>query len=206
MTAMKRYIVHDVLEAYIEDMETQESYFLGWTTEGNVTRTINQEPIRAGIYNKVVGVIQTDEGMEFSVTTGVHYQEVMEMQMNSKFEAVTDLTVMDISESADGAFTATEKTVSGEVMDLKAKNLPKNYKVQLRSIAYDPDSGEEVADIYWIFDKAKPNGSLEEAFTAGQNKVQTIDFTALVAGDSYGKYAIVPKAQETEPEDPTTES
>ena len=82
--------------------------------------------------------------MEFSVTTGVHYQEVMEMQMNSKFEAVTDLTVMDISESADGAFTATEKTVSGEVMDLNAKNLPKNYKVQLRSIAYDPDSGEEV--------------------------------------------------------------
>lgn len=203
MNTMKKYIVHDVLEAFIIDKETDESYFFGWTTEGNVSRTINQEPIRAGIYNKVVGVIQTDEGMEFSVTTGVHYQEAMELQMNSKFESVTDLTVMEVSQGVDGSFTATEKTVSGEVMDLKAKNLPKNYKVQLRSIAYDPDSNEEVADIYWIFEKARPNGSLEESFVAGSNKIQTIDFTAMVAGDSYGQYAIVPKIQDNGGKDGT---
>ena len=194
---MKRYIIHDTMEAYIKDLETEKAYFFGWTTEGNVARAISQEPIKAGIYNKTVAILQADDGMTFSVTTGVHYEEVMELQMNSDFKSVTDLTIQEIVESADGTFTATEKTVSGQVMDLKAKNFPKVYQVQLRSIAYDPDSGEEVADIYWIFDKAMPDGNLEEAFTAGANKTQTINFTALVpvGSDSYGKYVVVPRNQ-----------
>ena len=199
MSTGKRYIIHDTLEAYIQDLDSGDAYFLGWTTEGNVTRSINQETIRAGIGNKAVGMIQSDEGFTFSVTTGVHYQEIMELQLNNTFESVNDLVIQEIVESADGTFTATEKTVSGEVIDLDSTKFPKNYKVQLRSVAYDPDSGKVVADIYWIFDKATPDGNLEESFSSANNKTQTINWTALVptGSDSYGKFAIVPRDQES---------
>lgn len=194
---MKRYIVHDTLEAYIEDLKTNKAYFFGWTTESRITRSIAQEPIKAGIYNRTVAMLQADDGITFSVNTGVHYEDVMELQFSDDFKDVTDLTVQEIVENPDGTFTTQEKTVSGQVMDLKPKNLPKAYRVQLRGIAYDPDTGDEVADVYWIFDKAMPDGNLEEIFAAGANKTQTVNFTAMVpiGGDSYGKYAIIPKNQ-----------
>lgn len=188
----KRYIVHDTLEAYLVGGE--KAYFFGWTTDGNVTRSITQEEIKGGIYNKTIAVLQTNDGMNFSVTTAIHHEEIMEIQMGSEFED-KETTIQKVTQERDGTFTATEETVTGTVMDLKADKLPRNYKVQLRTIAYDPDTNEEVADIYWIFDKATPDGNLNEVFSAGTNKTQEISFIAQtpIGSDSYGQYVIVPR-------------
>lgn len=200
---MKRYIIHDTLEAFLTDLSTGKTYFFGWTTEGNIERTVAQEPIKAGIYNKVVGILQSDDGMEFSVTTGVHYEEVMEIQMGSNFVPLSEMTIQAVTEDETGTFTAKEEAVTGQVMDLNAENLPKNYKVQLRTIAYDPDTNNEVADVYWIFDKATPDGNLSEVFSAGENKVQEVNFLGQVpiGSNSYGKYVVVPREEAVEGEE-----
>lgn len=190
---MKRYIIHDTLEAFLTDLDTDKTYFFGWTTEGNIERTVEQEPIKAGIHNKVVGILQSDDGMSFSVTTGVHYEEVMEIQMGSEFKPLESLTIQRVVEQEDGTFISEDEEVTGQVMDLNSNNLPKNYKVQLRTIAYDPETNKEVADVYWIFDKATPDGNLSEVFSAGENKVQEINFMGQVpvGANSYGKYVVV---------------
>lgn len=194
----KRYIVHDTMEAFLRDLDTDEVFFFGWTTDANVTRSISQEEIKAGIYNKTVAVLQTDDGMEFSITTGVHYEDVMQIQLGSDFKPLTEVTVQEIEEEKDGTFKATEKKVTGDVMDLAAKALPKSYEVQLRSIAYDPDTNAEVADIYWLFHNAQPDGNLNESFSAGSNKTQEITFQAKTpqGEDTYGKYVVVPREDE----------
>lgn len=191
----KRYIIHDTLEAFIEDLDSGDSYFIGYTTEGNITRTISQEEIKAGIHNKTIAIIQSDDGMEFSVTTGIHYEDIMELQLGSSFERDAEVEIMEIEEDRDGSFTATPKTVTGDIIDLSAENMPKAYKTQLRSIAYDPETMKVVADIYWIFENAQPDGNLNETFGAATNKTQEITFKAKtpIGSDSYGICAFVPR-------------
>lgn len=194
MSTNKRYIIHDTLEAFLEDLDTGKTYFFGLTTSANINKSVAQEPIRAGLHNKIVGMIQSDEGLTFGVTVGVHYDDIYEIQMGNTFAEGT-ATIQKVTESADGTFTATEEEVTGDILDLDADKLPKNYKVQLHGIAYDPETNVVVADIYWIFDKALPDGNLEETFEAGTNKTSEVNFTAQVprGSSSYGKYVVVPR-------------
>jgi hypothetical protein len=89
-----------------------------------------------------------------------------------------------------------EDEVSAEYLDLDATKFPKNYNVQLHGIGYDPDTNEVVCDIYWIFDKAMPNG----AFTFNGDKsnptTEEVRFTAQtpIGSNSYGKYVVVPRS------------
>ena len=194
----RRYLIHDTLEAYLVG-DDDKAYFFGWTTDGSITRTITQEEIKGGIYNKTIAVMQTNDGMEFGVTMAIHHEELMEIQMGSDFKE-GKVTVQEITQERDGSFTAEEKEVDAIVMDLNADTLPSNYKVQLRTIAYDPETHKEVADIYWVFDKATPDGNLNEVFNAGTNKTQEINFIAQtpLGSDSYGQYVIVPRKEEEE--------
>ena len=191
---MKTYIVKDTMEAFLESTNG-ETYFLGLLTEASVTRNISQESIKAGINSKVIGVVQNDDGMEVSVTTGIYYKNFMEIPTGSKFANSAALAVQDVTVDAEGLVTATEKTVTGDFLELTAGAFAKNCKLQLKTIAYDPDTNEVVADIYWIFPKATPSSNFEQAFGMGVNNVQTIGFTPQVdkATDSYGQYIIAPR-------------
>lgn len=195
MTIPKRYIIHDTLEAFLQDLDSNKNYFFGLTTTANVNKSVTQEPIRAGLHNKIVGMIQSDDGITFGVTVGMHYDDVYEIQLGNTF-AEGMATIQKVTESADGTFTVTEEEVNGNILDLDADKLPKNYKVQLHGIAYDPETNVIVADIYWIFNKALPNGNLEETFEAGTNKTTEITFTAQVptGSSSYGQYVVVPRS------------
>jgi len=208
---MNKYIVHDVLEAYVKDEENSKEYFFGITTGSNVTKNVTQELLRGGIGNKTYGVLRSDDGMEFSITTGLHYKDIYEIQTGNVFEdasTATDLTIYEIEEASDGTITATEKTITaGEVLDFDVEKLPKNMHVQLHTIAFDKDTNEVVADLYYIFPKASPDGNLSEEFGAATNQTQEIRFTPLIptGSTSYGKYIIIPREQtdpeETDPEE-----
>ena len=166
------------------------------TTNGNINKTVSQELIRAGIGNKVVAVLSTDNEMTFSITTGLHYHEIYEIQSGEKFAESAEIEVQDVSIDASGVVTTTPKTVTGDVLEFKADSFPKNHSVQLRTIVYDPDTNEVVADMYFIFDRALPDGALAEAFEAG-NKTSEINFTAMVDSEgNYAKCVIVPRVPE----------
>ena len=191
---MKKYVIHDTLEAYIKDGDNER--FFGLTTAGNISKSVSQEELKAGIHNKTFYVLSVDEGMKFSVTLGLHYQDVYEIQTGQKFEAKTDIKIHKIVEASDGTITATEETAqAGEILDFKAGSFPKMAHVQLKTIAYDVETAEIAADIYYIFPKSQADGNLNEEFGAGANKTTEINFTALVApgSESYGQMIIIPR-------------
>lgn len=191
---MKSYLIHDTLEAFLKTDD--DLYFFGMTTNGNINKAVNQEKIRAGIGNKIAAILSTDNEMDFSITTGLHYHEVYEIQSGQKFESSEDITINDVKVGEDDTITATEKTVAGDVLDFKADSFPKNHHVQLRTIVYDPDTNEIVADMYFIFEKALPSGALSEAFSS-TNKTSEIAFSTMVDADgNYGKCIIVPRVEE----------
>ena len=191
---MKQYIVKDTCEVFI-DSDNGNTYFYGLTTESSIVRNMTQELIKAGIGSKVVGIISESDGYDISVTTGLFYEDTIEIQIGEEFTSVEDLKVQDIVESELGVITATPKTVTGNAIELEASAVPKNAKLQLRTVAYDPQENQIVADIYWIFDKVAPSGEFTHAFGMGTNNVQELGFKALVpqGKTSYGRYCIVPR-------------
>lgn len=191
---MKQYLVKDTLEAYIESTNGK-SYFYGLTTESSITRNMTQELIKAGIGSKVVGTLNESDGYTIAVTTGLFYEDTFEILIGEEFKSVTDVEIQKVVEAEDGTITATPETVSGNAIELESTAIPKNAKLQLRTIAYDPETQEIVAEIFWIFDKVSPAGEFTQTFGMGQNNVQEVTFNALVPNGktSYGRYIIVPK-------------
>lgn len=193
---MKKYVIQDTLESYLK--EGDQEYFFGLTTAGNITKSISQEELKAGIGNKTFFILSVDDGMKVSVTTGLSYAEIYEIQTGQKFEPKTDLTWNKVVEAADGTLTVTSvTTAAGDVLDFKAGEFPKVVNAEFRTIAYDIEDGSVVADIIYVFPKLMPDGNLNEEFGAGANKTQEINFTALVdmATGSYGKMMIIPRTQ-----------
>lgn len=83
-----------------------------------------------------------------------------------------------------------------KVLDLNAESFPVNQEVVLHTIAYDPETNEVVADVYYEFPKALPDGNYKEAAKAGTNNEIAVAFTAQLpmGSKSYGKYIVVDRA------------
>lgn len=189
---MKHYIIKDTLEAFITVGD--KDYFYGLTTEGSITRNMSQEDIKAGLGGKIVGVLSEDDGFDISVTTGLYYADTIELQMGEEMADVESVEIMKITEDEDGVVTSEAINVAGEVMELKAGASPKNAKLQLRTLAYDSETNEVVAEVFYIFDRVTPSGEFTHDFGMGTNNVQEVSLKALVpkGSDSYGRYVIVP--------------
>jgi hypothetical protein len=86
-----------------------------------------------------------------------------------------------------------EAQTGANILDLNAEEFPKPHKVQLHTIAYDPDTEEIVADLYWVFSKARPDGNIAAGYTSGQNQQDIIKFACEtpIGSSSYGKYVVV---------------
>ncbi len=187
---MKHLLIHDTLEAFLKT--DTDNYFFGLTTNANINKNVSQEMIRAGIGNKVVAIVSTDNEMNFDITTGLHYNKVYEIQTGEKFASSTDIKIQNVSVDEQGNVTATQQTVSGDIIDFKADSYPKMHHVQLKGLIYDPDTNEEYGNIYYIFKKGLPDGALAEVFSAA-NKTTDVAFTATVDDDgNYCQVAVVP--------------
>lgn len=89
-----------------------------------------------------------------------------------------------------------EDETNAQVLDLNSTAFPKNYSVQLHGIGYDPDKNTIVCDIYWLFDKAMPDGAFNfQGEKGGSPSSDEIKFTAQTptGSNSYGKYVVVPR-------------
>lgn len=84
-------------------------------------------------------------------------------------------------------------TVTAQVLTLDSKVFPKTYYVELHTIAYNVDTNQVTADIFWTFNKALPKGDLKAQYDAGKSNGDDVEFTALLPSGSteYGTYVIV---------------
>lgn len=191
------YLVRDVMEVYLEDNDGDQ-YFFGLTTNTSVAKQASKTLIKAGIGAKVVATMSVEDGWEVSVETGLYAKQLLEIQTGGKFK-VEDLTVVNAGVDEDGVTTAEEMPVKGEVIDLAYGQFPQTMKMQLHTIAYDRKTNKVVADIYYIFDSMQPDANFSQSFNMDVNNVQTVVFNAIAVDGStaYGKYAIVPRDQDS---------
>lgn len=105
-----------------------------------------------------------------------------------------DTSVVTITTGVAGSYyniMYQETTANVDQVDLDVDSFPSDLHVQLHTIAYDENADEIIADIYWDFPKAVPDGSIDESFS-GDAKVSTIGFKAIDDGTgSYGTYMII---------------
>lgn len=197
------YLVRDVLEAYIEDKDGNK-YFFGLTTNSAITRAAQKTLIKGGIGAPVLATLSVDDGFEISVDSALYTNELLELRLGGKFKP-ENVSIVEAGVDESGTTVATEKTVKGNVIDLKFGMFPQAVKLQLHTIAYDRE-GNVVADIYWTFEKAIPDANFEQSFTMDENNTQTVVFSGMKAdgSDSYGRYVVVPRDQDsiTVPDDP----
>lgn len=87
-----------------------------------------------------------------------------------------------------------ETTADVNVLDFNADKFPSVVHVQLHGIAYDPDTNQIVADIYYDFKKAQPDGSVDRTYSAGSNTNDVINFSTIEdENGNYGEYYVVPR-------------
>lgn len=194
---MNNYLLRDVAEVYLKSIDGDE-YFLGLTTNTSVAKQATKTLIKAGIGAKVVATMSVEEGYEITVETGLYSNELLQIQLGDTF-TIKEFSVVDAGVDETGKTVAEPKTVKGQVIELAYGQFPTNMEMQLRTVAYDRKTNDIVADVYWIFDKVQPDTNFSQAFNMDVNNIQTVVFNAIAEDGStaYGKYAVVPRDQDS---------
>lgn len=191
------YLLRDVLEVYVKDLEGNE-YFFGLTTNSNVSRSATKTLIKGGIGAPVVATLSVDDGFEITVDSALYTSELLELRLGGTFDP-RNISIIDASIDENGLTVATPKEVKGNVIDLEFGMFPKAVELQLHTVAYDRNTNEIAADVYWSFYKAIPDANFEQSFNMDENNTQSVVFTAMKADgvDMYGQYIIVPRDQDS---------
>ena len=87
-----------------------------------------------------------------------------------------------------------QEAVTGNVLDMSIEEIPKVHGITLKTIAYDPDTNEIIADLVWKFDNVVGDGSLSLALQGATKSLTEISATVLPEAGSFGKYIVVPRA------------
>lgn len=163
--------------------------------------------------------IQSGAEMTNGVSIPVHKQEQVELtggkltlsdltasgkaiviSPNGKQETLdVVLGVMTITDGKEGdtyKVVYSSTVANANVLSIDSKKFPKNFEVELHTIAYDTVENVVVADIYWMFNRALPDGNINASYEAGKNSGDEINLTVLTPlnGTEMGKYVIVPRA------------
>jgi hypothetical protein len=88
-------------------------------------------------------------------------------------------------------------SVTGNVLDLRADKFPKNYKLWGYTISVDPDTNEQISDVYIYFEKVQPDGNFTKTWAENENSAMPVKFLIMskVGSNTYGKYISVPVAE-----------
>lgn len=85
-----------------------------------------------------------------------------------------------------------ESETTADVLDLGADKFPKAVDLYLHGVQYETETDTIVADQYWHFPVASPDGNLSLAQALATNTTTAIEFRALDDGaGSYGSYITV---------------
>jgi hypothetical protein len=234
---MRDIIIQDVAECFAKNTD-DKAYFFGLTSSNDITQTIAQNPIKGGIGNGIISLIQSEKEIKFTVVNAIHNDDIYAIQSGTEFTSGSyTVQKTEKCELATGKLTLTGtpvgtsaividpegtqttgtietkaititggtdgdeytviygESVTGQILDLKSDAFPKNHYVEMHTIGYDPESNAVVCDIYWVFDKALPDGGLKASLKAGTNATDEITFTAQLSkgSKSYGKYIVIPR-------------
>lgn len=113
--------------------------------------------------------------------------------------AVTTGTILVPSgsdlEEGDTTFAFWTEEVTGQAISIDATKFSTKYRAELRTIAYDVDTAEIVADVYFVFPEVLPSGEWEINLENGSVYTPEISFDALnpIGDDEIGRIIFVPR-------------
>ena len=84
--------------------------------------------------------------------------------------------------------------LAGTSIAFDSELFPKSYFIEFHTICFNTD-GAIIADAYYVFNKAIPDGNMKGGFDGGKNSGDDIKFTALTPFNSteIGKYILIPR-------------
>lgn len=110
-------------------------------------------------------------------------------------ESVDGLDVTIDADEGQTVVVSYQETVTGEGIEFDAAKFSRKVRIDMRTIAYDLETGEVHSDIYFVFYEAMPGGDFDLSFEAGE--VITPEFTASVlvpkCGSVMGEMVSVPR-------------
>jgi hypothetical protein len=90
---MENVIVKDTMKAFIKDIDTGKVYYLGATSSSSINQSINQEFLRGDFGNKIVGKIDSDKTITFTVTPAMHSDNIIQIQSGKYFTTGTSINI-----------------------------------------------------------------------------------------------------------------
>lgn len=81
-----------------------------------------------------------------------------------------------------------------DYLKFDSTKFPSNVHLQLHTIAYNVDTDVKIADLYWDFPVASPDGNIDSGLNKGENTGNSVKFDIIkpFGVDTYGIFAVVP--------------
>ncbi len=81
-----------------------------------------------------------------------------------------------------------------DYLEFDSTKFPSNVHLQMHTIAYNVDTDTKIADLYWDFPVASPDGNIDSGLSKGENTGTSVKFDIMkpFGVDTYGIFAVVP--------------
>ena len=150
-------------------------------------------------WKKEMGVGVSGTGIEVTITGTPVDDEVTVVDLNNKqYTATYSAGTVTITDGVEGdtyiiLYQETEATT--DYLEFDSTKFPSNVHLQMHTIAYDVDADVPVADLYWDFPVASPDGNIDSGLNKGENTGTSVKFDIMkpFGVDTYGIFAVVPK-------------
>lgn len=153
--------------------------------------TVNKVIDKEVLNENEIKLDDTDSMPKTGTTIIVQKEDNTELEGTyDEVKNVITATGLEVGEFARVIYETDEET---EVLPLDSKKFPKNYEVELHTVAYDPETQVIVGDIYWKFNRCLPNGEINAGYEGAKSNGDSMKFTALVPKhrDEYGQYIYI---------------
>jgi hypothetical protein len=86
-------------------------------------------------------------------------------------------------------------TVTGNILDLNAANMPKAFRIYYHNVFFDPDTNATYAQLYITFNKGVSDGAIALSLSSSKEAALPVKFTllTLASSTSFGTYVTVPE-------------
>lgn len=169
-----------------------------------MTQGVDIEENGKATVTKSAKVTVTDDGGVLKVK--IPNTTVTEARLNDKDDTQEEVTVTNGEieipvgfelQEGDSTFVFWKEEVQGKRISIDATKYSQKYRCEMRTIAYDVDTAEVIADIYFIFPEVLPSGEWEISLENGTVYTPEISFDALnpIGSDEIGEILIVPRNQ-----------
>lgn len=170
------YFIEDAFGVEFQTAQTTNV----WTTE-EVKFTASASDATATITGTPVGDIVKVQDLQGNLIPATFATDTVTLTSGSQYDGLT----LPVSY---------EKEVTGSILEMEVEEIPKVHGITIHTIAYDPDTNEILADLYFKFDKVLGDGNLSLALQGATKSITEISAKILPIAGSFGKYIVVDRA------------